>query len=119
MIASCVQPPLHPHHPVSSLSALRVSPLQETPLLPQVLWAVDDRGTFRGSIIIKTSAHAVEILKNKQKINVARGLTGSRTMNATAVENAAMVNTARKAIAYESRAALCVSGGNVATRVAE
>lgn len=46
-------------------------------------------------------------------------LTGRRTTNATAVETAAMVNTARNAMAYESRAALCVSGGNVATSVAE
>ncbi len=53
-----------------------------------------------------------------KKTNEER-LTGSRTMNDTAVENAAMVNTARNAMAYESRAALCVSGGNVETSVAE
>jgi hypothetical protein len=46
-------------------------------------------------------------------------LTGRRTTNATAVEKAAMVKTARSAMAYESRAARWVSGGNVATSVAE
>jgi hypothetical protein len=40
-------------------------------------------------------------------------------MNAMALENAAVMKTARNATAYESRAALCASGGNVATSVAE
>ena len=40
-------------------------------------------------------------------------------MNPMALQNAAMMNTARSAMAYESRAARCVSGGNVATSVAE
>ncbi len=40
-------------------------------------------------------------------------------MYASSVETAAMMNTARKLIAYESRAARCSSGGSLATRVEE
>ncbi len=40
-------------------------------------------------------------------------------MYASRVETAAMMKTARRLIAYESRAARCSSGGSLATRVEE
>ena len=57
-----------------------------------------------------------------QKADRKRGwtkLTGNRTIYAIRVEHIATRNTVFKALSYESRAALCKSGGNETTSFAD